>query len=148
MERIGIASILHRETIAMIVGGRTFERGEQCFVDRRVLGVETGPGELCGIVKPQEAGRAAYEIRIWVHEDGLAYKCSCPVGASRQFCKHAVAVALAHLEKEHAKAELRIENLREQLMNVSLKDLFDGLLHHARAEPAVLSALTQLCEGR
>ena len=62
----GIANILHRDTIAMIVGGKTFERGEQCFTAGRVLGVESVPGQLCGIVKPQETGRSPYEIRIWI----------------------------------------------------------------------------------
>lgn len=66
MRSPGIANILHRDTLAMIVGGKTFERGEQCFTDGRVLGVESARGELAGLVRPQESGRSPYEVRIWV----------------------------------------------------------------------------------
>lgn len=141
----GIANILHRETLAMIVGGPTFKRGQECFTEGRVLGVESAPGELCGIVKPQEQGRAPYEIRIWVRDEGLAFQCSCPIGAKLQFCKHAVAVTLAHLQKERLTVEQEIERLRERLMEVSLKDLLDGLVRHAKLEPGVHSALKQIC---
>jgi uncharacterized Zn finger protein len=141
----GIANILHRETLAMIVGGPTFKRGQDCFAEGRVLGVESGTGELCGLVKPQEQGRSPYEIRIWVHDEGLAYQCTCPVGTSRKFCKHAVAVTLAHLQKERLTVEQEIERLRERLMEVSLKDLLDGLVRHAKAEPSVHEALKQIC---
>src|SRR5262245_39652427 len=46
----GIANILHRETIAVIVGSQTFERGERCFAAKRVQRVEASRGELRGVV--------------------------------------------------------------------------------------------------
>jgi uncharacterized Zn finger protein len=141
----GIANILHRETLAMIVGGPTFKRGQDCFSEGRVLGVESAPGELCGIVEPQEDGRAPYEIRIWVRDEGLAFQCTCPIGAKQQFCKHAVAVTLAHLQKERLAAEREIELLRDRLMEVSMKDLLDGLIKQAKLEPSVREALQQIC---
>jgi len=142
----GIANILHRETLAMIVGAPTFSRGEQCFRAGRVLGVESGPGELCGVVKPQVSGRAPYEVRIWVRDDGLAYQCTCPVGETRQFCKHAVAIALAHLERDHQRAERDLAALRVDLMNVSMAALLDGLVQHARIDRDLLDALRRICE--
>src|SRR5262245_19580162 len=99
----------------MIVGTTTFERGEQCFTSGRVMGVESGRGELCGVVSPQDATRAPYEVRIWVRDDGLAYQCTCPIGETRQFCKHAVAIALAHLERENQRAERELAALRVDL---------------------------------
>jgi uncharacterized Zn finger protein len=141
----GIANILHRETLAMIVGGPTFKRGQECFTEGRVLGVESAPGELCGMVQPQEDGRAPYEIRIWVRDEGLAFQCTCPIGVKLQFCKHAVAVTLAHLQKERLTVEQEIEQLRERLMEVSLKDLLDGLVRAAKVEPGVHAALKQIC---
>jgi uncharacterized Zn finger protein len=142
----GIANILHRETLAMIVGGPTFQRGQDCFAQGRVLGVESAAGELCGIVRPQEQGRAPYEIRIWVRSEGLAFQCTCPIGATQKFCKHAVAVTLAHLQKERQQAQAAVATLREQLMELSLNALLDGLIAHAQTEPAVRAALEQLCE--
>lgn len=129
----------------MIVGGPTFKRGQDCFTEGRVLGVESAPGELCGIVEPQEDGRAPYEIRIWVREEGLAFQCTCPIGVKQQFCKHQVAVTLAHLQKERVAAEREIERLRERLMELSLKQLLDGLISQAKLEPAVHAALKQIC---
>ncbi len=141
----GIANILHRDTIAALVGGKAFERGQQCFRAGRVLGVEAAGGELCGLVTPQEAGRAPYEVRIWVREDGVAFECTCPIGSSRQFCKHTVAVTLAHLEKERQRAEAELVQLRDQLMSVSIKGLIEGLLDQARRDPAVHQALREVC---
>lgn len=142
----GIANILHRATLALIVGDRTFERGERCFQSGRVMGVESGPGELCGVVRPQEAGRRPYEVRIWVRDDGLAYQCTCPIGESRQFCKHAVAIALAHLERDHQRAERDLAALRTDLMHVSMAALLDGLVEHARVDSDLLDALKRICE--
>lgn len=142
----GIANILHRETLAMIVGSKTFERGEQCFTTGQVLGVESGPGELCGVVRPRDRTRPAYEVRIWVRDDGLAYQCTCPIGAARQFCKHAVAIALAHLERESQRAERELAALRVELMNVSMAALLDGLVQHARVDRDLLDALKRICE--
>jgi uncharacterized Zn finger protein len=141
-----IANLLHRETIAMLVGSKTFERGEHCLAAGRVLGVESGRRELCGVVTPSEAGRQPYEVRIWVRDDGLGYQCTCPIGATRQFCKHAVAIALAHLEREHHRAERELVTLRRDLMNVSLAALLDGLVEHARLDRDLLDALNRLCE--
>src|SRR5262245_6813348 len=75
----GIANILHRETIAVIVGSHTFERGERCFTAKRVQRVEATRGELRGVVTPSESGRAPYVVRIWVRDEGLAYECTCPI---------------------------------------------------------------------
>lgn len=142
----GIANILHRDTLAMIVGSKTFERGEQCFTAGRVMGVQAQKGELAGVVRPQETNRRPYEIRIWVKDDGLAYECTCPIGASRQFCKHAVAVTLAHLQKERQRAEVELSALRVDLMNLSMAALLDGLVEHARVDRGLLDALKRICE--
>lgn len=144
MQTVSLTNVLHRDTLAMIVGGRTFARGQECFTEGRVLGVQAAGGELAGLVKPQEAGRAPYEVRIWVREDGLAFDCTCPMGNKPSICKHTVAVTIAHLEAERRKAEAVLAELKEQLMDLPLRALLDGLVTRARSEPAVLSALQEL----
>jgi len=141
----GIASILHRDTIAVIVGTRTFDRGESCFTSGRVLQVEAAVGELRGVVRPQEAGRANYIIRMWVREDGIAYECTCPVGVTRQFCKHAVALALAHLENERIAAERGLGVLREALATITQAALIDGLIGLARRDAVFSDELKRMC---
>lgn len=143
MER-GIANILHRETIAVIVGSQTFERGEKCFAARRVTQVDASPGELRGRVVPTERDRAPYVVRIWMRAEGLAYECTCPIGMKRQFCKHTVAIALAHLDNERAEAERGLGILREALQTVQPGALVDRLLVLARRDPTWADELKRL----
>ena len=144
MER-GIANILHRNTIAVIVGSQTFTRGEKCFAQKRVQQVEASGGELRGRVLPSERDRAPYVVRIWVRDEGLAYECTCPVGVTRQFCKHTVAIALAHLDAERAKAERDFSVLREALCTIHPPALIERLLVLARRDPAWADELKRLC---
>jgi uncharacterized Zn finger protein len=146
VQTVPLTSVLHRDTLAMIVGGKTFGRGEECFRDGRVLGVQAAGGELAGLVKPQEDGRPPYEVRIWVKEDGLAFDCTCPMGTSDRVCKHTVAVTIAHLEQERLKVDQQLDALREKLMDLSLNQLFEGLLERARVDRSVLTALEELVD--
>lgn len=141
----GIANILHRDTIAVIVGSKTFERGEACFTAKRVQSVEAGRGELRGVVRPNEAGRAAYIVRIWVREEGLAYECTCPIGVTRQFCKHTVAIALAHLDNQRVEIERGIGVLREALAAIPQPSLIEGLCGLARRDPEMSDTLKRMC---
>jgi uncharacterized Zn finger protein len=141
----GIANILHRETIAVIVGSKTFERGERCFAEQRVEKVEAQRGELRGVVRPNEAGRRPYVVRIWMREEGLAYECTCPIGERQQFCKHTVAIALAHLEAERAEAEQGLAVLRQALAAIPGEALVEGLLVLARRDPEWSDALKRMC---
>lgn len=142
----GIANILHRDTIAVIVGAKVFERGEECFGSGRVLHVDAGRGELRGAVRPQEVGRPVYAVRIWVREEGLAYECTCPMGVQQQFCKHTVAIALAHLDKQRRDQERELALLRRQVMAVDPMVLVDRLLDHARTDPNLVLVLKQLAQ--
>jgi uncharacterized Zn finger protein len=87
------ANILHQETIRRLAGDRTFERGRAYHQEGRVADLVRQPGALTARVR----GEAEYEVRLWVKDDNLAYRCTCPVGQEQAFCKHAVAVALTWL---------------------------------------------------
>jgi uncharacterized Zn finger protein len=138
-----IANILHRDTIATIVGARTFERGERVLEEGRVLGVESTRGQLKGTVRPSEPGRP-YAARIWIREDGVAYECTCPHGSTGAFCKHAVAIALFYVEKERKTLESQIGALRDRLMSMPHPSLVDSLIEQGRADPHLLLALAGL----
>ena len=86
-----IANILHQDTIRRLSTDGAFERGRAYFTEGRVVELSRKDGSVVAKVK----GSEAYAVRIWMHEDSLAYACSCPMGQERWFCKHAVAVALA-----------------------------------------------------
>jgi uncharacterized Zn finger protein len=87
------ANILHQDTIRRLSDDRTFDRGRAYFSENRVVELSRQPGALIAKVR----GGTEYEVRLWVKEDKLAFRCSCPLGMEQTFCKHAVAVALAWL---------------------------------------------------
>ena len=142
----GIANILHRGTIAVLVGSKVFERGEACFASGRVLRVEAASGELRGSVRPEVRGRPIYSVRIWIRDEGLAYECSCPMGVKREFCKHTVAIALAHLEQGRLEVERELALLRRRVMAVDPMVFVDRLLDHARTDPSLAAVLAKLTE--
>jgi uncharacterized Zn finger protein len=88
-----IVHVLHEEMLAKV--GPAFERGRAYFEQRRVRAVSAQGGKLTGMV----TGKTNYEVAIWASETRLGYSCSCPSGADGFFCKHAVAVALAWLDR-------------------------------------------------
>jgi uncharacterized Zn finger protein len=139
-----LANILHRETIEALVGARTFERGENCFRARRVTKIIADVGQLRGIVRPGTDGRADYEVRMWIKEDGLAYRCTCPVGEEGRFCKHAVALALAHVAQSELAMEGQLATLARKLHAVPHAELVEYLLRVAREDPTLRNALTRL----
>jgi uncharacterized Zn finger protein len=144
MTQIGlVANILHRDTIVALVGARTFERGERCLRGGRVLTILAELGQLSGVVQPSERGRSNYEVRIWIREDGVAYRCTCPVGCEGRFCKHAVALALAHVERVEREGERRFASLRDALL--SRANLVDELLAAARDDERLRSSLEAFC---
>jgi uncharacterized Zn finger protein len=132
-----IASVLHRDTLAVLVGNRTYERGERCYAAGRVVEVAATRGELRGTIRPNESGRAPYEVRIWIRAEGMAYQCTCPIGTDRQFCKHGVALALAHLAKPAAIEPDPAE----------LHSLAEQLVAKARRDPELLATLRELARG-
>jgi len=141
----GIANILHRDTLSVIVGERLMKRGEECFNAGRVTMISPGTGELRGTVRPNEAGREPYTTRIWMRDEGLAYECTCPIGIKRQFCKHAVAIALAHLADERKNIDRDFGVLREAMLTVPQDALVTGLLGLAKNDPDLATSLKRIC---
>jgi hypothetical protein len=86
-----IANILHQETIRRLSGDGAYERGRSYAAEGRVVDVVRKDGAISAKVR----GTETYEVRIWMHEESLAYSCNCPQGQEQAFCKHAVAVALS-----------------------------------------------------
>ena len=139
-----IANILHRDTIAAIVGERTYERGRRCFQAKRVVRVEIDAGQIRGSVRPATAGRADYDVRVWIREDGLAYHCTCPVGDDGKFCKHAVAIALAHLDASEHAAEAHLLDIERTLRALPQSVLVTRLVAEARSSAAMHEALARM----
>lgn len=91
MSKLG--SLLDRDRVLALAGGRFLERGQRYAAEGRVRAIDEDDSAIAGIV----SGTHDYEVRIWVEGDDLAYACDCPVGVEGTFCKHLVAIAVAWL---------------------------------------------------
>jgi uncharacterized Zn finger protein len=140
-----IATILHRDTLAVLVGDRTFEQGEACFAEGAVVDIVAGRGELRGTVRGGGDG-AAYAVRMWIRDDGFAYRCACPAGSKQELCKHTIALALAHLDRERTAARDPTTTLRDRLAALDRRALVDRLVERARGDRALHAALLQICD--
>lgn len=96
------ANILHRDALVALVGHRIVERGERYFRDGHVHSLARKDGGLTGTVR----GTALYHVRVWVNAEGLAYLCECKHGAEGNFCKHAVALAMAWIAQSERSGPL------------------------------------------
>jgi uncharacterized Zn finger protein len=143
-----IATILHRDTLAALVGELTFERGEKCFLEGNVVEVVAGRGELRGVVRAREPSQLHHNVRLWVRADGIAYQCSC--GARQLFCMHTIAIALAHLAREHTKVPLPTTPppLRSRLTALEPSVLVDRLLECANTDPVLTATLKRICDSK
>ena len=88
------AAFLERGTLHRMAGARSFERGEDYFLNGQVKALTEDEGTITAKVQ----GTRPYQVELWIEEDDLEYSCTCPVGADGEFCKHCVAVGLAWLE--------------------------------------------------
>ena len=141
-----IAHVLHRETIEALVGARTFERGDRCFRAKRVLTVSVDTGQLRGKVRPSESGRADYDVHVWTKEDGIAYRCTCPVGEEGRFCKHAVAIALAHLDDAEREGAAMLDRVVSKLVAMPREALLMRLAERARTDEHLRSVLIEIAQ--
>lgn len=94
------ANILHKDVVARLAGEQAFRRGQAYFREGRVIGLRRRDTSLAATVK----GAEPYSVKLWVGADALAFSCSCPQGQESVFCKHAVAVALAWIERAAPRA--------------------------------------------
>ena len=75
-----------------IAGEKTFIRGQDYARLGRVKELAENQGCVTAIV----VGGENYKVSVYITEDDqLGHTCSCPVGARKWLCKHAVAVILA-----------------------------------------------------
>jgi uncharacterized Zn finger protein len=140
-----LANILHREVIARLADGPTFERGRRYHEEARVHGLIRRAGSLSAVVH----GTAIYAVRIWVKDEALAYSCTCPIGQDGAFCKHAVAVALTWVETAlsappPAPGESAIlREIRARLDRVERADLVEMVVDEAGRNPRLLERLAR-----
>ena len=86
---------LSRQQLQKLAGSRSFDRGEDYFLEGRVSDLEEDSGIISAIVR----GRDEYEVELRPGKPRLTYSCDCPVGDDGDFCKHLVATGLAWIKQ-------------------------------------------------
>ncbi len=82
--------VLDRIDLVGLAGGGSYYRGVGYAQERRAELREVSEQRVDAVV----AGTVPYRVTLAVAGRGLEWSCTCPVGTTGDFCKHAVAVAL------------------------------------------------------
>lgn len=98
-KRSALTDVIGPHVLRRMAGARAFERGEAYFHNGQVGALV----EQKGTIGAKVDGTHAYRVKLWRDGDALDYSCTCPVGQDGEFCKHAVAVALAWLQAGSSK---------------------------------------------
>jgi len=117
-----------RRKVEAFAGRRSFERGLLYAANGRV-GRRTIEESM---VKAKVRGSSSYQVKLWLKEGRAGVACSCPVGISGAFCKHAVAVAL--VVTEEADPSRRTEDV------IDVRAYLTGLDHDALVDMLVARA--------
>ena len=86
-----LVEVLDRIDLVDLAGEGSYYRGVGYAQERRAELQEVTEQRVDAVV----AGTVPYRVTLAVAGRGLEWSCTCPVGATGDFCKHAVAVALA-----------------------------------------------------
>jgi uncharacterized Zn finger protein len=129
------APSLERSNLRRMAGARSFERGEEYFVNGQVESITEDKGTITAKVR----GTYPYRVKLWIENEDLDYSCTCPMGADGEFCKHCVAVGLMWLESKEQKtseerqlgAAVSMDDVRAYLLGQDKNALVEMLVEHA-----------------
>ena len=132
-----LTQALTRRRIQQLAFDASFKRGEVYFDEGRVRSLVVRGVALTATV----SGTEDYSVRLAVEDGALQHRCSCPVGADGEFCKHGVAVALAWLAAargetpgEAASPVVKLDDVRPFLLTQDKETLATWLLDAAERD--------------
>ncbi len=138
-----------RREVEALAGPRAFERGLLYAANGRVGKVKATDASVTAKVR----GSSAYQVSLSVNadddDDEPVYECSCPVGVTGRFCKHAAALALVATDSvpgPSAENDKPID-LRAYLASLDQPALVELLLERAAADD-VFDARLRLAAAR
>ncbi len=88
---VTLSDILDEDLLLNLAGDRFFERGVHYFEGGRVYSLAQYDEHIAAEVQ----GRETYQVHLWLQDNDLMSRCTCPMGEDGWFCKHCVAVGLA-----------------------------------------------------
>jgi len=139
------SALLERGSLCRMAGERSFERGEDYFLDGQVKAL----AEHEGTITAKVLGTRPYRVELWIEEDDLEYSCTCPMGADGEFCKHCVAVGLKWLEagepkfseKSKGPPAVTMEDVRNYLLEQDKNALVEVLVDRAMEDDRLRQSL-------
>lgn len=99
--KTGLAGAVNDAVVRRLAGDRSFARGHEYFQQGQVVSLESDEESLRAVVR----GGEDYAVTLRADDGILDYVCSCPQGATGDFCKHCVAAALAWLDRARPSAK-------------------------------------------
>lgn len=88
---VTLSDVLDADLLMELAGDRYFERGLGYFTQGRVQSMAQYEEQITAEVQ----GTESYQVHLWLNDDELMARCTCPLGVDGIFCKHCVAVGLA-----------------------------------------------------
>ncbi len=119
-----------------LAGKATFKRGSDDFNQ----GVVDGLAQYGHQITAEVHGQDTYQVQLWLQNDQLQSRCTCPMGIKGSFCKHCVAVSLAWLENrptpqssadESVKQDATMADLRNYLAEQAPDTLIELIMQQA-----------------
>jgi uncharacterized Zn finger protein len=95
-KRVTLNKLLTVEALRTLAGATAYERGVAYFEAGKVSEFSREDETVIASVQ----GTQLYQVQLWIRAGRLQYTCDCPAAAEGAFCKHCVAVGIAHRSYE------------------------------------------------
>lgn len=89
------SDILCDDVLRKLAGERYYERGVGYFEEGRVYSL----AQFDEHITAEVWGTETYQVHLWLDNDHLYSRCTCPLGVDDLFCKHCVAVGLTWIDE-------------------------------------------------
>ncbi|GJL54272.1 MAG: hypothetical protein NPIRA02_14040 [Nitrospirales bacterium] len=119
MSKNSLATILTAKHLRTLAEDRFFERGQDYFEHGQVARLT----ESNGVIHASVHGSKPYTVKLWEEQSALGYRCTCPVGADGELCKHCVAVGLAWEDKQTANQATSSQSKQSGTQKITLDDV-------------------------
>lgn len=119
------SDILDEDLLMDLAGDRYYERGVGYFERGRVHSLAQYDERITAEVH----GTEVYQVRLWLEDNELASRCSCPLGVEGAFCKHCVAVGLTWIAEPPL---YRPDVAAPARVGITMEDVHDYLAQQER----------------
>jgi len=132
--------ILSEAQLLSLAGKPAYQRGLALFKSGNISKLSIQTEKVTALVE----GTSTYRVSLTSRSTGVDYQCDCPVGQRGDFCKHAVAVALALQGESDDAATIPADSdqtIRNYLAQLPLDNLLDIIIEQCDWNPVLKNKL-------